>query len=167
MGDGIMAVFGAPLEQPDHADRAVAAAREMLGERPTRFNEWVRAEGICDGFRIGIGLNSGWVMSGSIGSESRLEYTTIGDATNTAARIESMTKGTPHQVLIAESTRMLLTREVPDLVYVGEEPVRGRTATVKLWSLVASNESETEPEQANVSEPSGPAAGRTSGSARS
>ncbi len=54
---------------------------------------------------MGIGINSGSVMSGQVGSERRIEYTAIGDTTNTAARLEGMTKGTPHQVFIADSTR--------------------------------------------------------------
>ena len=108
MGDGIMAVFGAPVEQPDHADRALAAAREMLGPRLERFNEYLRGEGLGEGFRMGIGLNSGQVMSGNVGSERRLEYTAIGDTTNTAARLEGMTKGTPHMLFAAESTVAML-----------------------------------------------------------
>ncbi|MEA2468683.1 MAG: adenylate cyclase [Thermoleophilaceae bacterium] len=91
MGDGIMAVFGAPIEQPDHADRALKAAREMLGPRLKTFNDYLRAEGMGEGFRMGVGLNSGHVMSGNVGSERRLEYTAIGDTTNTAARLEGMT----------------------------------------------------------------------------
>ena len=63
MGDGIMAVFGAPIEQPDHADRALAAARGMLGPRLKAFNEWMQSEGMGAGFRMGVGLNSGDVMS--------------------------------------------------------------------------------------------------------
>ena len=105
MGDGIMAVFGAPIEQPDHADRALAAAEEMLTVRLRRFNEWLREQGLGEGFRMGVGLNSGSVMSGQVGSERRIEYTAVGDTTNTAARLEGMTKGTPHQVFIADSTR--------------------------------------------------------------
>jgi adenylate cyclase len=99
MGDGIMAVFGAPLSQADHADRALAAAREMLEVRLPRFNAWLREAGLGSDFRIGIGLNSGHVMSGHVGSERRVEYTAVGDTTNTAARIEAMTKDTPHQLL--------------------------------------------------------------------
>ena len=67
MGDGIMAVFGAPLPQDDHADRALAAALEMRDERLPRFNEWLRSEELSEGFRMGIGLNSGSVMSGHVG----------------------------------------------------------------------------------------------------
>jgi adenylate cyclase len=134
MGDGIMAVFGAPLAQDDHADRAVAAARDML-HRLDGFNEWLRQEGLHEGFKMGIGLNSGQVMSGHVGSERRLEYTALGDTTNTAARLEGMTKGTPYQLYVADSTYSRLAEPAEDLVEVGEFEVRGRTATVKLWSL--------------------------------
>jgi adenylate cyclase len=134
MGDGIMAVFGAPLAQDDHADRALAAAREML-DRLEGFNAWLRQEGLHEGFKMGIGLNSGQVMSGHVGSERRLEYTALGDTTNTAARLEGMTKGTPYQLYVADSTRSRLREPADDLVEVGEFEVRGRTATVKLWSL--------------------------------
>jgi adenylate cyclase len=136
MGDGIMAVFGAPIEQPDHADRALAATREMLLERLPRFNEWIRARGLGDGFRIGIGLNSGEVMSGQVGSKRRMEYTAIGDTTNAAARLEAMTKGTPNSVLIAESTKELLQGGAGGLAFVGELEVRGREATIRVWTLV-------------------------------
>jgi adenylate cyclase len=135
MGDGIMAVFGAPIEQNDHADRALRAAREMLWERLPAFNDWIRSEGLGDGFRMGIGLNSGSVMSGNVGSERRLEYTAIGDTTNTASRIESMTKGTPHQLFLADSTRSRLHDPPEELIDVGELEVRGRQAKVRLWSL--------------------------------
>ena len=57
---------------------------------------------------MGIGLNSGPVMSGNVGSERRLEYTALGDTTNTAARLEGMTKGTPHQLFVADTTREML-----------------------------------------------------------
>ncbi len=110
-GDGMMAVFGAPLEQPDHADRALDAAREILEVRLPEFNEWLRGEGYEQGFKMGIGLNSGDFMSGNVGSLQRLEYTAIGDTINTASRIEGMTKGTPYALFLADSTREALTRE--------------------------------------------------------
>jgi adenylate cyclase len=135
MGDGIMAVFGAPVPQEDHADRGLAAAREMIGARLDRFNEYLRSEGLGQGFRMGVGLNSGMVMSGNVGSERRLEYTAIGDTTNTAARLEGMTKGTPHMLFLADSTREFLKEQPDDLVYVDEYEVRGRQAKIKLWSL--------------------------------
>jgi adenylate cyclase len=135
MGDGIMAVFGAPLSQADHADRALAAAREMLEVRLPRFNAWLREAGLGSDFRIGIGLNSGHVMSGHVGSERRVEYTAVGDTTNTAARIEAMTKDTPHQLLFSGSTRDALAAPPSDLRHVRAAEVRGRTATLELWTL--------------------------------
>jgi adenylate cyclase len=135
MGDGIFAVFGAPLEQPDHADRALATAREMLEVRLPRFNAWLREEGLSEGFKMGIGLNSGHVMSGHVGSERRVEYAAVGDTTNTASRIEGMTKGTPHQLFLADSTRAALHEPPDDLVFVDEVDIRGREAKIKLWSL--------------------------------
>jgi adenylate cyclase len=135
MGDGIMAVFGAPIAQDDHADRALSAACDML-TRFDDFNAWLRAEGLAErGFKMGIGLNSGSVMSGNVGSERRLEYTAIGDTTNTAARLEGMTKGTPWQLYLSDSTRELLTRRAEDLEEVGEFEVRGREARIRLWTL--------------------------------
>jgi adenylate cyclase len=135
MGDGIFAVFGAPLEQPDHADRALRTAREMLETRLPRFNEWIRSQGLGDGFRMGIGLNSGNVMSGHVGSERRVEYAAVGDTTNTASRIEGLTKGTPHQLLLSDSTRESLVTPADDLVFVDEVDIRGRVAKMKLWGL--------------------------------
>lgn len=135
MGDGIFAVFGAPLAQDDHADRALRTAREMLEVRLPRFNEWIHSQGLGDGFRMGIGLNSGNVMSGHVGSERRVEYAAVGDTTNTASRIESLTKGTPHQLLLSDSTKQALVSPAGDLVYVDEVEIRGRVARMKLWGL--------------------------------
>jgi adenylate cyclase len=144
MGDGIMAVFGAPLKQPDHADRALEAARDMLS-RMDKFNGWLREQKLHTGFKMGIGLNSGPVMSGNVGSERRLEYTALGDTTNTAARLEGMTKGTPHQLFISDTTKQMLTRTPDDdLIQVGEAEVRGRKAKVLLWSLRDPSEAESE-----------------------
>jgi adenylate cyclase len=134
MGDGIMAVFGAPIEQPDHAERAVAAAEEMISVRLESFNAWIRSQGYSEGFEMGIGINSGSVMSGQVGSERRIEYTAVGDTTNTAARLEGMTKGTPHQVFIADATRAELA-DGERLAFVDEYPIRGRTARTKVWTL--------------------------------
>jgi adenylate cyclase len=136
MGDGIMAVFGAPIEQPDHADRGLAAALEMRDVRLPAFNEWLRTEGLSEkGFRMGLGLNSGAVMSGNVGSERRLEYTAIGDTTNTASRIEGMTKGTPHQLFVAESTAERLSGDKRGAFFVDEFEVRGREQKIRLWSV--------------------------------
>jgi adenylate cyclase len=135
MGDGIMAVFGAPIAQHDHADRALAAAREMLGQRLERFNAWASAAGIADRFRMGVGICTGPVMSGNVGSLRRLEYTAIGDTTNTASRLQGMTKDAGCAALISEATHAALGGDASGLRYVGELDVRGRSARMKAWTL--------------------------------
>ncbi len=135
MGDGIMAAFGAPIPTADHAERAVAAAREMVRERLPAFNRWLAAEGLSEGFDMGVGMNTGPVMSGNVGSERRLEYTVIGDTVNTASRIEALTKQAPYQVLVAEETTAALRSQPDDLVYVDEFEIRGRQSRIKLWGL--------------------------------
>jgi adenylate cyclase len=134
LGDGIIAIFGAPLEQDDHADRALAAAAEMLGPRMTTFNDWLRERGIKTPFETGIGINSGLFMAGNVGSQDRLEYTVIGDTVNTAARMEGLTKGSGHSMFIAESTHFMLLGEPPPLQYVGEFEIRGRAGRMKIWA---------------------------------
>ena len=135
LGDGILAAFGVPLPQEDHAERALKAAREMVGAHLERFNEWMRSEALGDGFRMGVGLNSGPVTGGNIGSERRLEYTAIGDTVNTASRLEGMTKGTPHQVFVSETTYGRLPSKPEDLVPYDEVEVRGRMARVKVYGI--------------------------------
>lgn len=145
LGDGFMAIFGAPIEQEDHADRALAAAREILEERLPRFNEWFRENGYGEGFRMGIGINTGVFLAGNVGSEKRLEYTAMGDTINTASRLEGLTKGSGHSAFIAESTCDALVRPANDLVFAGEQEVRGRAGKIKVWSLPALPAPATEP----------------------
>ena len=134
MGDGVMAVFGAPIETLDHADRAVAAAREMVGPRLSELNAWLHSGAMGDGFRIGIGLNSGRAMSGTLGSERRIDYAVIGDTVNTASRIEQLTKETGHSILIADQTRTNMTGPTDGLVFVDEFEIRGKQSGMKLWT---------------------------------
>ena len=135
MGDGIMAVFGAPLPQDDHADRALRAAREMVGPRLDRFNAWMASEDFGHSFRMGVGLHSGSVMSGNVGSEQRMEYTALGDTTNTASRLEGMTKTTGVMVLISETTHSRLHSGDEGLVPLGRVEIRGRNEGLLVWSI--------------------------------
>lgn len=116
IGDGLLGVFGAPERLDDHADRAVAAALEIAHLVEDRYEGWIR---------IGIGVNSGPVVSGTTGGGGRLEFSVIGDAVNTAARVEEVTRMTGDTVLITEATRCLLTSDVGELV---ERPER------RLWA---------------------------------
>ena len=132
MGDGIMAVFGAPLDQADHCDRALRAGRDML-DRLDRYNQTELKN--QDPFRMGVGLNTGEVISGNVGSERRLEYTVIGDITNTAARIEGLTKGTPYGLLMSQATVDGLTQTPTDIEFHEDLAIRGRSDTVRLWGV--------------------------------
>jgi adenylate cyclase len=135
MGDGLMAVFGAPIEQPDHAERAVAAAREMLERRLPAFNDWFRERGFGDPFAMGIGVASGSVQSGNVGSQRRIEYAAVGDTTNVAARLEAKTKDVGWQLLVADETRARLGEAADGLVHAGEFVLKGRTTPTAVWSV--------------------------------
>ena len=100
VGDGLLAIYGAPRRQRDHADMALAAALEIATAVEHEFG---------DSLSIGIGLNSGRVIAGSVGGAGRLEFSVIGDAVNVAARIESATRETGDVVLLSEHTRALLS----------------------------------------------------------
>jgi adenylate cyclase len=134
LGDGLYAVFGAPIETVDHADRAVAAAREMVTTRLADLNGWLRAEGLSEGFHMGIGLNSGRVMSGTTGTDRRMEYAVLGDTVNTGARIQDLTKQTGRSILLADQTKTNMTGPTDGLAYVDEFDVRGKQSRIKLWT---------------------------------
>jgi len=142
-GDGFLAVFGAPIEVEDHADRALATARDMVDVRLPRFNEWLCSDGRGEAVAMGVGLNSGPFMSGNVGSLRRLEYTVHGDTVNTASRIESLTKTLGGPILLSESTRAALLRPPGDLLLVGEVEVRGRQSAVALWTVDAATGRQT------------------------
>lgn len=132
MGDGVMAVFGAPTPYPDHAERALRAARRMAGDALDGFNEWLGEER----FRMGVGISSGEVMSGLVGPEGRLEYATVGDTTNVGARLEALTKETGHTILMSDATKAKLPPEqAAGLVRVGELTLPGRDAPCEAWAL--------------------------------
>jgi adenylate cyclase len=103
IGDGIMAIFNAPDDQPDHAERAVAAAVAMVRRARELGPVWARHD--FPGFRIGIGIATGPALVGMVGDRRRLDYTAIGETVNRAARIESANKELSSEVLIAAHTR--------------------------------------------------------------
>ncbi|WP_435260533.1 adenylate/guanylate cyclase domain-containing protein [Streptomyces sp. 1222.5] len=135
LGDGLMAVFGAPIPMEDHADLALEAAQTMAVSALPEFNFWVAQNGYGHGFRMGIGLNSGPVMAGTVGTDRRIEYTAVGDTVNTASRLEQMTKDTGLPILVSAETRSLLLRAGHDLTLVGEITLRGKARPTALWTL--------------------------------
>ncbi len=125
VGDGLLAVFGAPDRLEDHADRAVEAALEITA---------VVREAYDGALATGIGVNSGQVVSGTVGGGGRLEFTVIGDTVNTAARVEEATRDTGDAVLITEATRRLLRREHGGFEERRAVPLKGKTEQVRLYA---------------------------------
>lgn len=129
LGDGFLALFGAPLEAADAAHRAVAAGREMLTamDRINAQTSWP--------LRIGIGIHFGEVVAGNIGSPRRKEYTVIGDTVNFASRLEALNKEFGSQLLISASAREALGDDGVDAVALGEVAVRGYEQKVAVFQL--------------------------------
>jgi adenylate cyclase len=134
-GDGVLAVFGAPSPAHDHADRAVAAARGFIEHDLPRLNEELVREGLAP-LAVAIGINSGLVLSGTIGPPQRLEYAAIGDATNVAARLQLLARDVGDTVLVGETTRQWLQAPA-NLLDRGEMTLDGRAVPVRVWALQA------------------------------
>jgi adenylate cyclase len=144
VGDAIMGVWGAPIEQPDHARRAVRAGLGMLQELQELQVSW-RERGL-PAFDIGIGINSGEAVAGNIGSRKRAQYTVIGDTVNTASRLESLNKEMETHMIISEATYHL----VEDLVEVRLLPpvnVKGKAESLIVYEVLRLKEA-TEPRTA-------------------
>jgi len=129
LGDGFLALFGAPLQAEDPVHRAVAAGREML-DAMARINE-----GSSWPLRIGIGIHFGEVVAGNIGSPRRKEYTVIGDTVNFAARLEALNKEFKSQLLISSAVRDAVGEACSDAVSLGEVEVRGYDRPMAVWRL--------------------------------
>jgi class 3 adenylate cyclase len=128
IGDGLLGVFGAPERLPDHAERAVRAAQEIVGLVRERYRGEVG---------VGIGVNSGSVVAGTVGGGGRVEFTVIGDTVNTAARVEAATRQTGDDVLITEATRAALAPDAFELLERSSAPLKGKREPVRLWALAS------------------------------
>ena len=131
IGDGLMALFGAPYASELDAIQAVRAAIEMQRAMVT-FNQQLSAEGL-PAISIGIGVNTGTAIVGYIGSESRLDYTAIGDTINTAARVESIAKS--GQIIITENTVQVLDESV-QVRQLGTEKLKGKNVNLRFYEVV-------------------------------
>ena len=132
VGDMVMALFGAPLDDPQHAEHAVDAALEMLRELQRLNAKWT-AEGRPP-LDIGIGISTGPMIAGNIGSEAIMSYTVIGDAVNLGSRLESLNKEYGTRIIISEATREVL----PDRYVfrpLGEVVVKGKTRPVAIFEI--------------------------------
>jgi adenylate cyclase len=129
LGDGFLALFGAPFEVAKAPHHAVAAAREMLAAMSgiNHASRWP--------LRIGIGVHFGEVVAGNIGSPRRKEYTVIGDTVNFASRLEALNKDFNSQLLISAAVRDALGEDCSDAVSLGEVPVRGYDGPMTVWRL--------------------------------
>jgi adenylate cyclase len=123
VGDGLLAVFGAPRRREDHADRALTAAFKIA----ERVNS-------AEGLKIGIGLNSGTVVAGNVGGAGRFEFSVIGDPVNVAARVEAATRDTGDTILLTERTRALLQDSHPELAERTGVELKGKRETVTVYA---------------------------------
>ena len=131
IGDAIMGVFGVPVATDDHALQATRAALDML-QRLNKVNSTLLGEGKPE-VSIGVGIHTGEVIAGAIGSSRRLEYTVIGDTVNVASRIESMTRQYPESILLSSSTQELIQDSIK-LKEVATTQLKGRTQPVTLFT---------------------------------
>ena len=132
VGDMVMALFGAPLDDPAHAEHAARAAVEMVEELGRLNAKWV-AEGRTE-LDIGIGLNSGDMIAGNIGSSSIMSYTVIGDNVNLGSRLESLNKDYKTRIIISDATRGRLTGAY-DIRPLGTVTVKGKSKAVAIFEI--------------------------------
>ena len=130
IGDCVMAMWGAPREEPDHAAKALEAAEEIVSWLEIGNANWKKKYGVT--IQIAVGINSGEAVVGNIGSKTRMEYTAIGDAVNVAARLEAIAR--PQQILITQET-MLAAGEGFSFTEIGERTLAGRETPTRLYEL--------------------------------
>jgi class 3 adenylate cyclase len=128
LGDGMLTVFGAPEPQPDHADRALAAAIDLVGAVDAAMGPRCR---------IGIGINSGLVLIGTMGAGDVVGLEIVGDPVNVAARVQGATRDLGEPILLTEATRLLLDAPAPELVSRGTIPLRGKVKPIALYGVAA------------------------------
>ena len=125
IGDGLLAVFGVPERDEGHARRAVAAAREIAR---------LAGQASAGRLRVGVGVNSGRVVAGTIGGGGRRDFTVIGDPVNTAARVEAATRQTGDDFLVTEATLRALGPEADGFEERPAAPLKGKAASVRLYA---------------------------------
>ncbi len=142
VGDMVMALYGAPIEDEQHADHAVTSAVAMVEELRLLNARWA-AEGRPQ-LDIGIGINSGEMVAGNIGSDTIMSYTVIGDQVNLGARLESLNKEYGTRIIISESTRQRLKGRY-DIRPLGDVIVKGKTQSVAIYEVRTDSEADVAP----------------------
>lgn len=132
-----MALFNAPVMDPDHADHAVQMALDMLRELKVLNERW-RCEGRPN-LDIGIGINTGDMIVGNVGSERTLSYTVIGDNVNLGSRLESLNKEFGSHIIISEFTKSMLHRNY-FMRFLGRVRVKGKTKEIPIYEVCISEE---------------------------
>ena len=133
VGDMVMALFGAPLDDVDHAENAARAAVDMVRELGALNESW-KADG-RPALDIGIGINSGDMIAGNIGSSAIMSYTVIGDNVNLGSRLESLNKDYRTRIIISDATRARLTGDY-NFRPLGDVIVKGKTRAVSIFEIV-------------------------------
>ena len=136
VGDAVMAVFGAPVSQADHADRAVAAAAAMHAGQAEINERWTKEN--LPPFGLGLGLSTGEAAAALLGSEERLEYTLVGDTVNLSQRLQQLAAA--GETVLSEATVRALTCEVAT-VALGEQLVKGRDTPVVAYKVLSPGQS--------------------------
>ena len=134
VGDMVMALFGAPVDDVDHADAAVVAAVEMVRELGELNRHWAAANRVQ--LDLGVGINSGDMIAGNIGSSAIMSYTVIGDNVNLGSRLESLNKEYRTRIIISEATRSRLKKQY-ELRPLGAVVVKGKTRPVEIFEVIA------------------------------
>ena len=130
IGDCVMAMWGAPRDEPDHAAKALEAAEEIVSWLEIGNANWKKKYGVT--IQIAVGINSGEAVVGNIGSKTRMEYTAIGDAVNVAARLEAVAR--PQQILITQETKEA-AGDGFSFTEIGEKTLAGREQPTRLFEL--------------------------------
>jgi adenylate cyclase len=134
IGDAVMAVYGAPMDNPEHALDAVRTARKMQAGLAALNDEW-EARGLAT-LKMGIGIHTGTVFAGNVGSPKRKKYTVVGDAVNVAARVEGLNKELHTTLLITGETYAAVKDRV-EVNDCGELKVKGRQHAVRVYEVLA------------------------------
>jgi adenylate cyclase len=137
IGDAQMAFWNAPVDDEYHAKHAVKTALEMMGSLDA-FNEEIAKEGV-PAFGMGLGINTGTVVVGNMGSDQRFDYTCLGDSVNLASRLEGQSKPYGVKIVLGERTADLVKDEYP-VVELDCIAVKGKTKGVKIFTLAPPNE---------------------------